>query len=378
MNPPPPIALPLPDEPFVAAWEDYAREAAGRGLLETLREKLVQLRFPVAAGVRQTPAYLAATRRGVPPVGDAPAVRLERPDRLELRCHPTAAGRLPVLFTPWRRDFATLIQVFVHRGEPHPVPDSNGACLVAGLNNRDRVARLREVWTTAGTGGGEESEFFAYLKDHRPGYQDCFLLLGDNPRSGLDARTLGLDPEPWRQLSLTIRTEHEAAHYCARRLARLGDQAMFDELVADYGGVRRARGSFSADWLLRFMGLENFPAVRAGGRFANYRAASGESAEQVVAAARGLERFDHGCDPAVPEVFRLLAPLPLSLAELAGTFGPAWERRALASARTRYTWHPPAPQRPAWSRRSPGRPKRPAEWKPGSEEWSRGSVHPAS
>src|SRR5687768_14393459 len=41
--------FPLADEPFVTAWEQYANEAGRRSANEVLRERLVQLRFPVAA-----------------------------------------------------------------------------------------------------------------------------------------------------------------------------------------------------------------------------------------------------------------------------------------------------------------------------------------
>jgi hypothetical protein len=36
-------------------------------------------------------------------------------------------------------------------------------------------------------------------------------------------------------------------------------------------GLWGATGSFSAEWFLRFMGLENFPRFRDTGRMANYR-----------------------------------------------------------------------------------------------------------
>jgi len=44
--------------------ERYAEEAAGGGAALTLRQRLVQLQFPIAEGVSADAAYLAATRRG--------------------------------------------------------------------------------------------------------------------------------------------------------------------------------------------------------------------------------------------------------------------------------------------------------------------------
>ncbi len=67
--------FPLPPEPHVETWREYAVEAAERGVWNALRSRLPQLQFPVRAGMSQTEAYQAATRRG------------------EARRFPTAKGR---------------------------------------------------------------------------------------------------------------------------------------------------------------------------------------------------------------------------------------------------------------------------------------------
>src|SRR4051794_3823536 len=73
---------PLSDEPFVAAWAGYAAEAHERGVAEVLRERLVQLRFPVRVGISASAPYRAATRRGVPTDGlaEATGLALHRPE----------------------------------------------------------------------------------------------------------------------------------------------------------------------------------------------------------------------------------------------------------------------------------------------------------
>src|SRR5688572_16356408 len=58
---------PLPDEPLVTAWEQYAQEASRAGVGSTLRRHLVQLRFPIAPGISEREEYRAATRRGILP-----------------------------------------------------------------------------------------------------------------------------------------------------------------------------------------------------------------------------------------------------------------------------------------------------------------------
>jgi hypothetical protein len=46
---------------------------------------------------------------------------------------------------------------------------------------------------------------------------------------------------------------------------------LLDELMADYAGLVVAAGRFRADWFLRFLGLEDFPRYRPGGRLDLYR-----------------------------------------------------------------------------------------------------------
>jgi hypothetical protein len=46
---------------------------------------------------------------------------------------------------------------------------------------------------------------------------------------------------------------------------------LLDELIADCAGITAALGYFNADWFLAFVGLEQYPAYRKGGRLQNYR-----------------------------------------------------------------------------------------------------------
>ena len=74
---------------------------------------------------------------------------------------------------------------------------------------------------------------------------------------------------------------------------------LLDELIADYMGIVAAVGRYRSDWFLRFMGLEQFPAYREGGRFQNYRGrpplidgAFVILQALVKAAAENLQQFD--------------------------------------------------------------------------------------
>lgn len=264
--------FPLPDEPFVEAWEEYVREAAARGVFPVLRDALVQLRFPVAPGISETEAYQAAIRRGILPPDDAPGLALEAPERLRLFLHPTAAGRLPVLVAGARADFVALVRALARKGEPEPVPDSMGALVVGGYVNWGRVARLRAAWEAGDVDLGEMTEWsLGAIRDRKELYQDRFVVLSDGPYSGVPSSDMGMPDDEWRRLSLTIRLEHECAHYFTRRVLGSMRNALHDELIADYCGISAAVGRFRADWFLRFLGLEDETAYRPGGRLEIYR-----------------------------------------------------------------------------------------------------------
>ncbi|HEX8271370.1 MAG TPA: hypothetical protein VF615_01890 [Longimicrobiaceae bacterium] len=340
--------FPLPDEPWVAAWEGYAAEAEARGAWPVLRERLVQLRFPVAEGISATEAYRAATRRGEASWPAAGGVELRAPERLRLLLHPTAAGRVPVLVAGCRDDFVALVRALARRGEPDPVPPSMGACIVGGLVNWDRVAALRRAWQAehpGDDGGGWAAEMRA-LAPRKELYQDRFVLLGRGPYSGVPAAAMGMAEEEWEEVSLTIRLEHECAHHFTRRVFGSMRNTVHDELLADFAGVVSACGRFRADWVLRFLGVEDFPRFRPDGRLRSYRGDPplGDGAFRVLqSVARGAaaaleeaapERALDWRDPAARA--RILAALArLTVEEMAAPGGAARLAAAVRAPRDR-------------------------------------------
>ena len=192
-------ALPLPDEPFVACWEDWAAQARERGAFAVLSEHLPQLRFPIREGMSATEAYRAATRRGVPPesLPEATGLGLARPERVELALHSSPAGRIPVLTARGREELVALVQALGHRNEPFPVPDSQGALLLSGYNNWARVGALKREWEAGNPAGSPcgWGEQFARLQSRKELYQDRFILLSDGPYSAVPAADLGLAAE---------------------------------------------------------------------------------------------------------------------------------------------------------------------------------------
>lgn len=341
-----PHRVPLPDEPFVAAWDGYAAAAAEKGVYEVLKQRLIQLRFPVQEGISRSDAYQAATRRlgtaeGLP---GATGLVLERPELLELTIHPTPAGRIPLLIIRHRADFVILVQALANKNEPVPVPDSMGAAMVTGYNNWDRIFTYKKRWAAARTGnclGEGWAEEFQRLIPRKELYQDRFIILSDGPYSAVPAREMGLTETEWRRASLVIRREHECTHYFTRRLYGAMRNNILDELIADYLGIVAAAGHYEAGWFLRFAGLEDYPAYRKGGRLENYRGNPplSDGAFRILQllvkrAAENLAQFDREntayLHSPVGQRAMLAALTRLTLEELAGEEAGIYLARALS------------------------------------------------
>lgn len=266
-----PVKLPLTDEPFVAAWRQYADKAENIGAFESLKQRLVQLSFPVIEGISRTEYYGAVTRKGVP-VGDtkeATGLRLNNPNKLQLIIHQSPGGSIPLLITDDRKDFVLLSQALSMKNEPVPVPESVGACMVTGLNNWDRIKQYRKQWEERNPFENWSNEFKC-LVSQKELYQDRFIILSAGPYSNVSAKDVGLSEEEWMRKSLIIRREHECAHYFTRRMFSSMRNNIIDELIADYAGIVAACGRYRSDWFLRFLGLENYPDYRKEGRLQNY------------------------------------------------------------------------------------------------------------
>ena len=252
----------------------------------------------------------------------ATGLELNRPDLVELEIHSSPAGRIPVLLVRGREELVVLIRALGKRNEPVPVPASQGALMVSGYNNWDRVRELLRR--------GESLE-------RKELYQDRFILLSDGPYSAVPAADVGLGEEEWREISLAIRRDHECAHYFTRRLFGSMRNHAHDELMADWAGLAGATGRFRADWFLRFLGLEDYPRYRPGGRLELYRGDLSDEAFQLLhglirSAALNLESFDAGRSHALEDRARMLAALAsLRLDELASPEGKTLLERALSA-----------------------------------------------
>jgi hypothetical protein len=349
---PPPggeVSIPLADEPLAAPWAAWVAEARTAGAAAVLRRILPQLSFPVRDGISATVAYRDATLRGVPPeeLSEAEGLPLERPENLEIELHPSLAGRIPIVTVRHRPDFVTLVRALAKRNEPVVVPPSQGAAMVAGLNNWERIGALRREWEARPRDIGEEASWPAAwqrLQARRELYQDRLILLSDGPYSGVPAAAMGLAEDDWRRLSLIIRREHECAHYFTRRAYGSMRNHLLDELLADYAGIAAAAGAYRADWFLRFLGLDGPGGGRAARRLDLYRgdppvsggalhaleAVAARAAANVEACERA--RWPGGPPGAFERASMVRAIASLGLDEIAAPEGPALLDRACAAA----------------------------------------------
>jgi hypothetical protein len=303
-----PIQFPLVSETHVSAWEEYAVIAREIGVFETLKQRLVQLQFPIQQGISKTEVYRAATRKGVSTKGmaEASGLVLQQSDRIQLIIHQSLAGKIPVLLVENREDFVFLVRALCKRNEPIPIPASMGACLVSGLNNWDRIHQYRQEWFVRKASSQKHynseidwDEEFKRIIPQKHLYQDRLIILSNGFYSGVSAENMGIEESEWLRLSQKIRLEHECTHYLTLRLFGSMQNNMLDELIADYKGIVAANGYYRADWFLRFLGLESFPNYREGGRLENYRGQPPllDGAFKILmalvkAAAENLESFD--------------------------------------------------------------------------------------
>jgi hypothetical protein len=314
-----PFALPLTDEPFVAAWEERIAAARETSTWTELRRWMPQLAFPVERGVSGTVAYRCATQSGVSGKSHDSWMPLRMPELLHVELLCTAAGRLPVIRTSCRADFVYLVQALTHRNEPVPIPPSMGACAVSGHMNWQSVAQRAAVADSFAWRSPAPHRPHVTGRELRAAVRDRFILATDGPYSGVSAESLSLDQKSWQRDSRTIRTEHECAHYLMRRCCGAMSNALLDELLADYYGIVAARGAYRHDWFLAFMGAGDARDASVGGRISNYRGTPplSDGAFTVVTnllrrASRTVHEFDEMLQPQRDAVDRSVALLALT------------------------------------------------------------------
>ncbi|KYC37619.1 hypothetical protein WA1_39840 [Scytonema hofmannii PCC 7110] len=335
-----PQTFPPPAEPYISAWKRYVAQAETEGAYTVLKQSLIQLQFPIVAGMSETKTYRAATRQGKlldsmailfqSHFVNATGLILSEPEKLQIQLYQSLAGLIPAIVTGNRKDFVSLVQALTQKNEPQPVPDSMGACIVSGYNNWERIRQYRQQWENQQAQYSETdwNNEFKRLIPHKELYQDRFIIVSPGFYSNIAASDLGLSETQWQQLSLKIRLEHECTHYFTRRFLGSMRNNIFDELIADYRGIVAAIEHYRSDWFLHFVGLESFPLYREGGRLQNYRGEPPLSDKAfkilqalVKSAAENVECFDKQYSrrsrTVTEQVLTLIALTTLTLEELA-------------------------------------------------------------
>jgi len=262
-------------EKHLERWKFYKNEANENGVYNTLKRRFPQFQFPVIEGISKTERYRNATLKGkqVQQASESASFSLTDPENLELIIQQTPIGEIPVLIPGNRADFESLVRVFALRNEPGPVPKSMGACTVKGYNNWDRIHQYRrDLEENSGKPMDEilwQIEFKKIIQNKEL-YQDKFIILSRGPYSNVRAESIGMDEDEWKKLSLKIRLEHECCHYFTLRLFGITRNNLLDELLTDFYGMVKTFNKFQSELFFQFMGLEDFPNYRSGGRMENY------------------------------------------------------------------------------------------------------------
>lgn len=196
-------------------------------------------------------------------------------------------GSVPVLIVPDDEDFNTLVCALSNKNEPKELPKSMGASFINGINNWDRIHQLKADWLQQNSAGNWSLYFKENILPNPHLFKDKLTVLSTKEYSGIKSESIGVSKNTWKSSSLIIRREHECAHLFTLKHYGVMASNMHDEIIADYAGITKVLGHFNKDWLLNFIGLENYPKYRNGGRLEYYQGKNKLSKE----AFEGLKRI---------------------------------------------------------------------------------------
>ncbi|MEA5461133.1 hypothetical protein VB796_18870 [Arcicella sp. LKC2W] len=259
------------DEPYIHSWETYCEKSSKHGTFQTLKNCYPQLHFPIEEGINKTQAYIDAVLKGkTESINLVNKLKLNNPDGIEICIHKSIAGKVPVLKIPDGQDFIKIIQCLLHKNNPISVPLSMGAILINGINNWDRLNNLKNDWLKNNPTGNWSKEFSNNVLSNPDLFKDKIIILSTKPYSNVNASQLGMSDIEWGQYSYSIRLEHECTHLYTLKKYGYASNNLHDELIADYIGIVKTNGKYNINWMLSFMGLENYPNYRKGARLENY------------------------------------------------------------------------------------------------------------
>ncbi len=259
------------DEPYISAWEGYCIKAENEGAFEVMKKCYPQLNFPIEKGINKTQDYTDAVLKGKADcINSENNLRLNNLKGIEISIHESIMGKVPVFKIPDNQDFINIIQCFLYKNNPTFVPPSMGAALVNGINNWDRLHTLKNDWVENNPMENWNQEFSKNVLPNPQLFKDKIVILSTKPYSNVAASSLGISESIWKSYSYSIRLEHECTHLYTLKKYGSASNNLHDELIADYIGVCKTIGRYNKDWMLTFMGLEEYPKYRKGARLENY------------------------------------------------------------------------------------------------------------
>ena len=259
------------DDPSIKLWEGYCKESIVHGAFQILKKCYPQLSFPITEGINKTQPYVDAVLKGKSGnINLESNLELNNPEGIEISIYESIAGKVPVIKVPNNQDFIQIIQCLLHKNSPTFVPLSMGACLINGINNWDRLHTLQHNWIANNPTGNWNEEFSKKVLINPALFKDKIIILSTKSYSNVSANILGLSEDVWKTYSYSIRLEHECTHLYTLKKYGFATNNLHDELIADYIGISKTIGSYNKEWMLTFMGLENYPNYRKGARLENY------------------------------------------------------------------------------------------------------------
>ena len=241
--------------------------------IEFLKLCFPQLCFPIEKGVGESKLYRDATLKGKFNnfEGEKNFLKLNDKDSIQLFLYKSFAGNVPVIVISDESDFVKIAQALLYRNSPKEIPMSLGACLINGINNWQKINLLKKEWQNKSPANDTWSyEFKEHILPYPSLYKDKLILLSKKKYSGVESNAVGLAENEWLEISFKIRLEHECTHLFTLSQFGIASNNLHDELIADYIGITKALGNFNKEWMLLFLGLEQFPNYRKGARLENY------------------------------------------------------------------------------------------------------------
>ena len=248
---------------------EWNGELRGKAAIEHLAEVYQQLYLrPDETGAAE---YHRIVRTGAE-ANQKSLAHFHGDERDRLYREETPAGSVLVLTLYMRADFELFLQIMANRCVPQEIPATQGAAILDGVVNWQRIRRHQEAFFQQEIAAGNlfpdwPSEFKRFTADKR-NCKDALIVLSVGPYSGIPAERLGLDLEEWTERSHVIRRVHECTHFVCRRLYPGKIDAVWDELVADSVGIYAAFGAFDLSMEEVFLGIAEGRYV--GGRLKNY------------------------------------------------------------------------------------------------------------